>query len=61
MLVRYASAVSFGRPDIANPDLVERLSAGAALAEFDPATLYAGGAQGYCDYPAMDETLSLSD
>ena len=56
-----ASVVSFGRPYIANPDLVERFSAGAALAEFDPGTLYAGGAQGYCDYPVMDGTLSLSN
>jgi N-ethylmaleimide reductase len=48
-----ASAVSFGRPYVANPDLVERFRAAAPLAPFDPSTLYAGGAQGYCDYPAM--------
>lgn len=48
-----ASAVSFGRPYIANPDLVERFRAGAALAQFESSTLYAGGAQGYSDYPAM--------
>jgi len=46
-----AAAVSFGRPFIANPDLVERFREGKALASFDPGTLYAGGAAGYSDYP----------
>ncbi|MCR9103862.1 MAG: alkene reductase [Gammaproteobacteria bacterium] len=46
-----ASAVSFGRPFIANPDLVERWRRGAPLAKFDPATLYSPGAAGYSDYP----------
>ncbi len=50
-----AAAVSFGRPFIANPDLVARFRQKAALADFDPGTLYAGGAQGYSDYPALDE------
>ena len=47
--------VAFGRAFVANPDLVERLEAGAALAEADPATLHGGGEQGYTDYPALDE------
>ena len=47
-----ASAVSFGRPYIANPDLVRRFREGLPLARFDPATLYAGGAKGYSDYPS---------
>jgi len=46
-----ADLVAFGRPFIANPDLVERLRDGAALAEVDRATLYGGGAHGYTDYP----------
>lgn len=46
-----AAAVSFGRAYIANPDLVERFREGAALADLDPRTLYAGGASGYSDYP----------
>ena len=46
------TAVSFGRPFIANPDLVQRFSRGDALAEFDPATLYSPGEKGYSDYPA---------
>ncbi|MEX6724706.1 alkene reductase [Parapedomonas caeni] len=48
-----ADAVAFGRPFIANPDLVARLRAGASLAAFDPARLYTPGPEGYSDYPAM--------
>lgn len=51
-----ADAVSFGRPFIANPDLVERFRRGIALADFDPATLYAPGAGGYIDYPFVSAT-----
>lgn len=43
---------AFGRPFIANPDLVERFKNDVALARLDPATLYGGGAKGYTDYPA---------
>jgi len=49
----YADMVAFGRPFIANPDLVERLKVGAPLAELDRATLYGGGEKGYTDYPAL--------
>ncbi|WP_350577429.1 alkene reductase [Pseudomonas sp. HY2-MNA-CIBAN-0224] len=48
-----ADLFAFGRPFIANPDLVERLKTGAPLAELDPHTLYGGGAAGYIDYPAL--------
>jgi len=47
--------VSFGRPFIANPDLVERFGANAPLNSLDPATLYGGGAKGYTDYPKLEE------
>ncbi|CAG4927989.1 alkene reductase [Paraburkholderia saeva] len=47
-----ADMVAFGRPYIANPDLVERLAAGAPLAEVDWSTVYGSGPQGYSDYPA---------
>ena len=50
-----ADLFAFGRPFIANPDLVERLKAGAPLAVFNPATLYGGGAEGYIDYPSLAE------
>lgn len=45
--------VAFGRPYIANPDLVERLKQHAPLAESDKATWYGGGAKGYTDYPTL--------
>lgn len=48
-----ADLVAFGRPFIANPDLVERLNTGAALNTPDQATFYGGGAKGYTDYPAL--------
>lgn len=44
----------FGRPYIANPDLVERMRADAPLAETDMTTVYSGGPEGYSDYPALD-------
>ncbi|GGD85848.1 alkene reductase [Aureimonas endophytica] len=43
----------FGRPFIANPDLVTRLRLGAPLNEIDRDTLYGGDARGYIDYPAL--------
>ncbi|MGO9770682.1 MAG: alkene reductase [Roseiarcus sp.] len=52
-----ADLVAFGRPFISNPDLVERLRLGAALAPLDRATLFGGGAHGYTDYPALAEIL----
>lgn len=48
-----AEAVSFGRAFIANPDLVERIAAGAPLAKPNYALLYTGEDQGYTDYPAL--------
>ncbi|MDD4885751.1 MAG: alkene reductase [Thiomonas sp.] len=51
-----ADAVAFGRPFIANPDLVARFKQGAALNKPNPATFYGGGEAGYTDYPAL-ETL----
>ena len=46
-----ADSISFGRLYIANPDLVERLRAGAPLNVPDRATFFGGGARGYTDYP----------
>ncbi|TIS86704.1 alkene reductase [Mesorhizobium sp.] len=48
-----ADLFAFGRPFIANPDLVERLQTSAPLAQINPATIYGGGAAGYTDYPAI--------
>lgn len=51
-----ADLFAFGRPFIANPDLVERLKTGAALNPIDASTIYGGGAQGYIDYPTLATT-----
>ena len=48
-------AISFGRPFIANPDLVRRVALGAPLNPGDVNTFYAGGTQGYLDYPTLEE------
>ncbi|WP_045760967.1 alkene reductase [Xanthomonas albilineans] len=49
-----ADAVAFGRPFIANPDLVERLRRNAPLNALNADTLYGGGTKGYTDYPTLD-------
>ncbi|HZV55886.1 MAG TPA: alkene reductase [Rhodocyclaceae bacterium] len=51
----HADLVAIGRPFIANPDLVARFRSGAALAPWEQATFYAGGAKGYTDYPSLAE------
>ncbi|HEY8402407.1 MAG TPA: alkene reductase [Cytophagaceae bacterium] len=50
-----ADLVSFGRPFISNPDLVERFRKNAELTAWDPATFYVPGAKGYTDYPVLEE------
>lgn len=50
----HADAVSFGLKFIANPDLPRRLREGAPLNDVNPATIYADGAEGYTDYPALE-------
>ncbi|WP_255657850.1 N-ethylmaleimide reductase [Aeromicrobium sp. Leaf350] len=49
----FIDAVAFGRSYIANPDLAERLAAGAELNDPNPKTFYGGDAEGYTDYPAL--------
>jgi N-ethylmaleimide reductase len=53
-----ADMVAFGRPYIANPDLVERIAVGAALAEVDWDTVYAAGPWGYSDYPKIQPSVA---
>jgi len=55
-----ADLIAFGKPFIANPDLVERLKSGAPLNVPDKATFYGGGARGYTDYPALGEALDAA-
>ncbi len=51
-----ADAISFGRPLLANPDLVERFRLGAPV---NPpkgmATWYGPGEEGYTDYPTLEQ------
>jgi N-ethylmaleimide reductase len=49
-----ADAISFGRPYISNPDLVERLQSGGALAPDNFKTWYSPGPEGYTDYPFLE-------
>ncbi|PKF60820.1 alkene reductase [Psychromonas sp. psych-6C06] len=49
----YADLIAFGRPFIANPDLVSRLANQNVLADLDGATLFGGHEKGYIDYPAI--------
>ena len=52
-----ADMVSFGRPFISNPDLVERFTNGWPLAEeADMASWYSFDSKGFADFPAYAET-----
>ena len=48
-----ADGIVYGRPYIANPDLVERFAKRAPLNEVNFARLYGGGPDGYSDYPIL--------
>ena len=51
----YIDAAAFGRDFIANPDLAERIRQDAPLNEQHPESFYGGGAEGYTDYPYLDQ------
>ncbi|MFC4727233.1 alkene reductase [Coralloluteibacterium thermophilus] len=55
-----ADAVAFGVPFIANPDLPARLAADAPLNPPRPELFYGGGAEGYTDYPTLDEVAATA-
>ncbi len=48
--------VAFGRPYIANPDLVKRFREGAELAIPNQETFYTPGPEGYLTYPSLAES-----
>lgn len=50
-----ADLVSYGKLFIANPDLPERFKLNASLNQPNPDTFYGGGAEGYTDYPTLQE------
>ncbi len=45
--------IAFGRPFLANPDLLDRFRQGASLNEPDHDTFYTPGPEGYTDYPTL--------
>ncbi len=51
-----ADLIGFGRPYIANPDLVERMVNDWPLNQVDRATMYGGDEKGYTDYPVWSDT-----
>jgi N-ethylmaleimide reductase len=51
----HADLVSYGKLFIANPDLPRRFQENAPLNEPNPNTFYGGGAEGYTDYPSLEE------
>ena len=50
-----AKIISFGTLFLANPDLPKRFEQDAALNEPDRATMFGGEAQGYIDYPFLND------
>jgi N-ethylmaleimide reductase len=56
-----ADLVAFGRPYIANPDMVRRLAENVPLAEVDWETVYASGPRGYSDYPEYQPSRRSSE
>ena len=48
-----ADAVAFGKPAIANPDLVGRIRSNAPWNPPDPDSFYGGSEEGYLDYPCL--------
>jgi len=50
---KQADLIAFGRPFLANPDLVKRMKGNAALNAADMSTFYTPGPKGYTDYPAL--------
>jgi N-ethylmaleimide reductase len=51
----HADAVAFGRLFLANPDLPERIAQDGPYNEPDESTFYGGGAEGYTDYPSLEQ------
>ncbi len=48
---KQADLVAFGRPFLANPDLIARFAHGWPIAKPDMSTAYTPGPKGYTDYP----------
>jgi N-ethylmaleimide reductase len=48
-----ADLIAFGRPFLANPDLIKRWQSGSPINPPDPSTFYTPGPKGYTDYPVL--------
>jgi N-ethylmaleimide reductase len=53
LMEKRADLIAFGRPFIANPDLVARMRTDADIRVPDATTFYVPGPAGYTDYPAL--------
>lgn len=56
LLDKRGDLIAFGRPFLANPDLVARMREDAPLNTPDMETFYVPGAKGYTDYPKLSTT-----
>ncbi|MDE2574318.1 MAG: alkene reductase, partial [Rhodospirillales bacterium] len=56
-----ADAVAFGRYFISNPDLPRRIETGAPLTPYHRPTFYGGGAEGYTDYPTLEQQAAAAN
>lgn len=50
---RWADAIAYGVPFLANPDLPHRFRLGAGLNAAEKSTFYGGDERGYTDYPVL--------
>ncbi len=50
--------IAFGKPFLANPDLVARLEKDIALASPDMSTFYSADEKGYTDYPMLEVAMA---
>ncbi|MGF1606186.1 MAG: alkene reductase [Rhodothalassiaceae bacterium] len=53
-----ADLICYGRPFLANPDLVDRFRLNAPLNQPDPSTFYGGTERGYTDYPFLNRAAA---
>lgn len=53
LIEKRGDLIAFGRPFLANPDLVARMRTNAPLNAPDVSTFYTPGAKGYTDYPTL--------
>ncbi len=55
-----ADLVSYGKPFISNPDLVDRFIYNVPLTDWDNDTFYTPGKEGYTDYPVETDQLKVN-